>query len=39
VPIRVVDLATAQHEGQALRIEECLNPADYRIDLSRYFFA
>jgi hypothetical protein len=38
VPIRVVDLASADGE-EPLRIVECLNPADYRIDLSRYFFA
>ena len=38
VPIRVVDLAS-ETGPDGLRIQECLNPADYRIDLSRYFFA
>lgn len=39
VPVRLVDLAAAPREGkEPVQIAECLNPSDYRIDLSRYFF-
>ncbi|MDY0306206.1 MAG: HD-GYP domain-containing protein [Desulfovibrio aminophilus] len=37
-PIRVVDLADQRGAAEPLRITECLNPADYHVDLSRYFF-